>query len=149
MSDIKSCGVLIVKGSPVQSFLLMKHADRWDLPKGHVDSGETELQCALRELEEETGIRPADIRLDEHFRFTTQYTVRSKRHQYQPRQKTTVIFLAELLRDVAIHLTEHPGYQWFDWSPPHHIQPETIDPLLAQLAEYLDRRPPQQVESAS
>ncbi len=30
------------------SFLLMKHRNRYDLPKGHVDSGETEMQTALR-----------------------------------------------------------------------------------------------------
>jgi 8-oxo-dGTP pyrophosphatase MutT (NUDIX family) len=51
-----SCGFLILRGQPVDSFLLMKHPRRWDLPKGHLDEGETELQCALRELQEETGI---------------------------------------------------------------------------------------------
>lgn len=29
--------------------------DDWSLPKGHVDPGETVLQAALREVEEETG----------------------------------------------------------------------------------------------
>lgn len=36
----------------------------WDLPKGHVDEGETELQCTLRELYEETGISADDIEID-------------------------------------------------------------------------------------
>ena len=45
-----SCGFLILRGQPIDSFLLMKHPRRWDLPKGHLDEGETELQCALREL---------------------------------------------------------------------------------------------------
>ena len=57
MKQPRSCGFLIVAGDPVQSFLLMKHADRWDLPKGHVDPGETDMEAALRELEEETGMR--------------------------------------------------------------------------------------------
>lgn len=31
--------------------------DDWSLPKGKVDPGETELQTAIREVEEETGLR--------------------------------------------------------------------------------------------
>lgn len=36
--------------------LLIRRNDRWDLPKGKVEVGETLLQAALREVEEETGI---------------------------------------------------------------------------------------------
>ena len=68
-----------MRGQPVSDFLLMRHTDRWDLPKGHVDPGETELQCALRELEEETSITINDIEIDNDFRFTTQYPVVSKK----------------------------------------------------------------------
>ncbi|MFN9976001.1 MAG: NUDIX domain-containing protein, partial [Phycisphaerae bacterium] len=50
MKQPLSCGFLIVKGDPIDSFLLMRHPKRWDLPKGHVDPGETEMECALREL---------------------------------------------------------------------------------------------------
>ena len=85
----------------------MRHTDRWDLPKGHVDPGETELQCALRELEEETSITINDIEIDNDFRFTTQYPVVSKK-KGQVRQKTLVIFLAYLVRNVNIKVTEHP-----------------------------------------
>ncbi len=31
--------------------------DDWSLPKGKVDHGETDEECALREVEEETGLR--------------------------------------------------------------------------------------------
>ncbi|MCA9163702.1 MAG: NUDIX domain-containing protein, partial [Planctomycetales bacterium] len=61
---LKSCGFLILRTEPELSFLLMKHVDRWDLPKGHVDAGEDELTCALRELEEETSLRADQLRLD-------------------------------------------------------------------------------------
>ena len=61
MRKLYSYGVLIVRGEPIDSFLLMRHATRWDLPKGHIDEGETEIQCALRELVEETGITADDI----------------------------------------------------------------------------------------
>jgi 8-oxo-dGTP pyrophosphatase MutT (NUDIX family) len=135
MSDVKSCGFLIVRGDPIREFLLMRHADRWDLPKGHVDPGESDLDCALRELHEETGITKNDIDIIDGFRFTTHYQVRGKRDG-QLRDKTLIIFLARLLREVKIDPTEHPGYQWFPWQPPHKIQAFTIDPLLSAVEEF-------------
>ena len=66
----------MVRGDPIEQFLLMVHPTRLDLPKGHIDDGETEIECALRELVEETSITDKDIHLDPDFRFTTHYTVR-------------------------------------------------------------------------
>lgn len=134
---LKSCGVLVVTGEPIKKFLLMKHADRLDLPKGHMDAGETELQCALRELEEETGIQADDVEVDGRFRFQTSYPVRNRRTGGQMRDKTLVVFLARLIRDVPIRPTEHLDFEWVNWSPPHVLQTRTIDPLLRHLAEFL------------
>lgn len=136
MRQIKACGVLVTRGQPIESFLLMKHAHRWDLPKGHVDGDETELECALRELHEETGIAADDIELDPNFRFTTSYEVDSERFGERC-HKTVVIFLGRLKRDVELKLTEHLGCQWFPWNPPHKIWPQTIDPLLAAVEQYV------------
>ena len=139
MPEVKSCGVLIFRGEPIREFLLMRHADRWDLPKGHVDAGETEVQCALRELREETGIAAEDVELIEGFRFTTRYQVRSKKSD-KLYDKTLVVLLGRLKRDVPIAVTEHEGHQWFSWSPPHKIQAWTIDPLLEELTGFLRLR---------
>ena len=38
-------------------FLLIRRSGLWDLPKGHQDPGEPILTTALREVEEETGIK--------------------------------------------------------------------------------------------
>jgi 8-oxo-dGTP pyrophosphatase MutT (NUDIX family) len=136
MPTQKSCGFLIVRGESMREFLLMRHADRWDLPKGHVDPGESEMQCALRELREETGLTADDIQPLDGFRFTLEYPVRNKRTG-QLDDKTLVVFLARLAREVEIQATEHPGYQWFPWRPPHRIQAQTIDPLLAAVERFL------------
>ena len=37
--------------------LLIFRRGKWDLPKGKVDKGETLEQCAVREVEEETGLK--------------------------------------------------------------------------------------------
>jgi 8-oxo-dGTP pyrophosphatase MutT (NUDIX family) len=119
--------------------LLVRKPGRWDLPKGHVDPGETDLQCALRELEEETGIQAADVEVDPDFRYEIQYTVRDRRYPDEETWKTVVLFLGWLRREVPIRLTEHIGYEWVRWAPPHNIQPETINPLLAELANHVTK----------
>ena len=136
-----SCGFLIVRGNPIDSFLLMKHPRRWDLPKGHVDAGETELQCALRELYEETGIAAEDIEIDPTFSYENRYMVNQKRYGGKGFvEKKLLVYLAWLKKPVRIKVTEHDGYRWFDWSPPHRIQDLTIDSLLETLERHLQQQ---------
>ena len=52
--------------------LLLRHAaGAWVFPKGHLEPGETELQAALREVEEEAGVRASCA--DETARWSTRY----------------------------------------------------------------------------
>ena len=37
--------------------LMIELRNRWDLPKGHIEEGESESEAALREVEEETGVK--------------------------------------------------------------------------------------------
>jgi|ERR671932_42616 8-oxo-dGTP pyrophosphatase MutT (NUDIX family) len=137
MRKPKSCGVIVMRTQPQLSFLLLiKHPTRYDLPKGHVEFGEDELSCALRELYEETGIEANTLDLDETFRFITNYQTSYKRFGKEIVDKTLVIFLGWLKQDVKIKLSEHDSYIWVEWNPPHAIQKKTIDPLLAELEKY-------------
>ena len=41
--------------------LMIYRNNRWDLPKGHLDKGESDEECAVREIAEETGVEGAKI----------------------------------------------------------------------------------------
>lgn len=125
-----------MRTKPQLSFLLMHKPTRYDLPKGHIEVGEDELSCALRELYEETGIEASNLHLDETFRFTTTYPTIYEHFGRETVEKTLVIFLGWLKQEVNVKLSEHDSYSWVEWNPPHAIQKKNIDPLLEQLEQY-------------
>ena len=57
MRYVRAAGGIVT--APDGTVLLILRNGRWDLAKGKVEAGETLLQAALREVEEETGIAPA------------------------------------------------------------------------------------------
>jgi 8-oxo-dGTP pyrophosphatase MutT (NUDIX family) len=131
-----SCGVILFRREPELSFLLLRHPDRYDLPKGHIEEGESELACALRELSEETGVPAEAVRIEEGFRFSTTYYPRYKRRGGEVVEKTVVIFLGWLIEARPIEVSEHGGFEWLCWQPPHRIEPKTVDQVLAQVEEH-------------
>src|SRR5688572_32975 len=77
-------------------YLLLDYGRHWDFAKGHVDPGETDIEAAIRELREETGIR--DLVPVPDFEREIVYFFRSARHGLI--RKTVVFFLVvpDLLR---------------------------------------------------
>ncbi len=53
--SIKAAGGLV--SNPAGERLMIYRNDRWDLPKGHLERGESLEECALREVTEETGLK--------------------------------------------------------------------------------------------
>jgi len=53
-SVVKAAGGLVEKGDQV---LMILRLDKWDLPKGKLEKGESPAEGALREVEEECGVR--------------------------------------------------------------------------------------------
>lgn len=53
---IFSAGGIVVKDGKVLVTQHSKHKG-WDFPKGHIEAGESQEQAALREVEEETGVK--------------------------------------------------------------------------------------------
>eukprot|EP01124_Arcella_intermedia_P025212 TRINITY_DN4457_c0_g1_i1.p1 TRINITY_DN4457_c0_g1~~TRINITY_DN4457_c0_g1_i1.p1 ORF type:complete len:163 (-),score=18.37 TRINITY_DN4457_c0_g1_i1:15-503(-) len=132
---VNSCGFLVFRrnGRGLE-FLLMKHQNRYDLPKGHRETGETALQTAYRELREETGIKKEDLDVLDGFQYTEVYYPRYARFNKQVVEKTVVLFAGVLKQQQDVKLTEHIGFAWITWNPPHKIQRNTIDPLLNAIA---------------
>jgi bis(5'-nucleosidyl)-tetraphosphatase len=139
MREVMSTGFLVIRRQPEVSFLLLRHPDRWDLPKGHLDPGETPAECALRELKEETGIGQEDISIAEDFEFRLVYPVPDRQQPSEIAEKTLLVYLAWLEHPVEVKVSEHDSYRWLKWNPPHRIQQQTIDPLLAYAETFLAR----------
>lgn len=85
-------GIVFRHGEKGVEILLIQDAkDRWTIPKGHIEEGETAQQTARREIGEEAGLKDVDIlgwlgkihfryrRVDKLVLMTTQiYLVRAK-----------------------------------------------------------------------
>ena len=57
------CAGGIIYNDKNEVVIVNQNHDSWSLPKGHIDSGESSLEAALREIYEETGIKkPTYIR---------------------------------------------------------------------------------------
>lgn len=71
-----SCGVILFteNDGKREYVLIMEPSGTYGFPKGHRRRGETELDCALRECFEETGIRPEII---PNLKRTVKYIVHS------------------------------------------------------------------------
>ncbi|MDE6004864.1 MAG: NUDIX domain-containing protein [Oscillospiraceae bacterium] len=84
----KSCGAIVYRRFHGNiEILLIRHLNsgHWSFPKGHVESGETELETAKREIKEETAI---DVYMDPTFRETVSYSPK------RDTQKIVVYFIA-------------------------------------------------------
>eukprot|EP01121_Diplochlamys_sp_Union-15-3_P003141 TRINITY_DN12995_c0_g1_i1.p1 TRINITY_DN12995_c0_g1~~TRINITY_DN12995_c0_g1_i1.p1 ORF type:complete len:167 (+),score=23.00 TRINITY_DN12995_c0_g1_i1:65-502(+) len=144
MRAVNSCGVLVFrkdKDTNKYYFLLLKHPKRYDLPKGHRREEEDQMTAALRELREETGIIPSKVNILPNFSFTETYYPKYARFNNAKVEKTLVMFIGVLQDDTVINLTEHKGFEWIPWNPPHKIQKYTIDPLLTKIEEYFKSNP--------
>lgn len=129
---------LFVLGSNLQ------HAHRYDLSKGHQEEGENDIQTAMREVHEETGIPAGQITLADGFSFTETYYPVYKRFGGKEVEKTIRIYagLATAEGVSLLRLTEHAGCEWIPWRPPHSsIQKKTIDPLVLALEKYFKIHP--------
>ena len=61
---VRAAGGLVTRSEQGQTEILLVHRpayDDWGFPKGKADPGESDEECALREVEEETGLSCAIV----------------------------------------------------------------------------------------
>lgn len=79
---IEAAGGVVDKGGKI---LLIYRKGRWDIPKGKIDKGEKKRACAIREVEEETGVKVSiekKINTTWHTYITNKKYVLKKTHWY-------------------------------------------------------------------
>lgn len=90
--------------NPAEEVLLMFRRGKWDLPKGKLDEGETLEACALREVQEETGLHniSLDGKITETFHY---YPWKNKKvlkhsHWYRMRFTGTELTIPQIEEDI-------------------------------------------------
>ncbi|MGI0021619.1 MAG: bis(5'-nucleosyl)-tetraphosphatase [Nitrososphaeraceae archaeon] len=111
MMTEKSAGFILItddfKTDDYSVLLLHYTSGHWDFPKGNIETNETELEAATRELQEETGIE--SFRVIPNFRFVIDYEYTRMTRLIS---KQVTLFLASTgVRKVKIS-HEHIGYSW-------------------------------------
>ena len=95
----------------IKFLLLYRRGNYWNFPKGHFKPGERTIDVALRELEEETGIKKSELRMLPNFRAYERFYFKIGN---QGIYDTVILFLAETHKaDIRIEPREHSGYGWF------------------------------------
>ena len=138
MRKEKSCGALVYKRENNKTMiLLLKHryGEHWSFPKGHVESGESEVQTALREIREETGLK---VCIQENFRECVYYSPKPDT------KKMVVYFLAYPLTNIIKKQDEEIGeIMWADMDEAVKIVTFKNDrELLGKAKEYLKKHSP-------
>lgn len=51
----------VVSNTSREILVVNQHGESWSLPKGHIEKGETAIEAARREIDEESGITELEL----------------------------------------------------------------------------------------
>lgn len=125
----------------IKFLLLYKRGTYWNFPKGHFEQGENSMDTALRETEEETGLKQEDLRIIPGFRAYEKFSFSTGSQRIHD---TVILFLAESKNPrVIISPREHSGFGWFLYHDAVKIlggRYEATRRVLRQAHDFLTKR---------
>lgn len=108
--------------------LMLRAYRNWDFPKGEVEPGETPLDTARREVQEETSLTALDLRWGEVFCETAPYRGGKVARYYLAESSHGDVSLpvsAELGRP------EHHEYRWVSFDDARKLAPPRLQSIVA------------------
>jgi 8-oxo-dGTP pyrophosphatase MutT (NUDIX family) len=126
---ILSAGIIIVrKEGDDWKYLFLRAYRNWDFPKGLVESGESSLETAKREAQEEAGISDLKFSWGYMFKETEPYSGGKKIARYYLAQtsQSEVIFSI----NPELGMPEHHEYRWLSYEEIKQLSPERLLPLI-------------------
>lgn len=134
MKKEKSCGAVVFRLDEGGRMYLIIHMNQghWSFPKGHVETGESEIETAIREIREETGLT---VVIDPEFRMQTEYS------PYPGVWKEVVFFLARTEKaNLALQSAELQEARWMQYPAASARLTYPSDREILEKANcYLDR----------
>lgn len=111
---IKAGGGLVI--NEANELLFIFRRGKWDLPKGKLDDGETIEECAVREIQEETGLQ--QVELKKHL-VTTWHTYDESGHHIL---KETAWYLLSASKKQALTPQTVEQITQIEWGSPDNIE---------------------------
>jgi DNA polymerase len=132
-----SAGILVYRyRASKREFLFLENPEGWlDLPKGHIEKGESAIEAAVRETAEESGL---SIEPDRFFREGMAYWFIRDRVKVK---KTLIVFIGMASADSKVKISdEHTGYRWLELETAmHRLKFKNQIELVKNGAIYLDK----------
>lgn len=132
-----SAGAFIYRknASGIELLLLKrKGSDAYDLPKGHLEKGESAEQAAIREIKEETGLDAAFL---PYFQVSTHYMFTRKKKRIS---KNVKFFISTAQGGRVIISDEHRGYKWCNiHKAAALLKYKDLLQILPQVNDYIKR----------
>lgn len=111
-----------------------KSANQYDLPKGHIEKGETAETAGLREIKEESGL---DVYFLPFFKESTKYFFQEEGKQIL---KQVTFYIAEAKTTNVKISDEHSGYEWASCEEAaKKLKFKDLVKLLLKVNEYINR----------
>lgn len=123
-----SAGVVVVRreGDHIW-YLLLRAYHHWDFPKGVVEPGETPLQGAIREVEEETSLNDLTFTWGYGYQETPPYGRGKVARYYVAETRQTEVTLPV---NPALGHPEHDEYRWVTFQEARTLLSPRVIPVL-------------------